>query len=389
MKSNPVRMSLRLAGAFATTILAGACATAPIPYKAPVQVTPPSGRVAVTQSLMIFDASGSQSAQFADGKSTLESVVAAMPNGSYDAGHVHFGGGQREASGISAFDRNGLASVARDAEFLEGSSPLYSIFENEAAEALSGGSGRAAVLIISDGLATDYAGRADEDQRTLEAARTLASERGDVCFHTIQSGDAAAGATLLRSIADITSCGSFRNASSLGTASALQQFSSSVYLGGAPAPSRPAPRATPVAAALPDTDGDGVVDPRDDCPNTLKAARVDARGCWTLHDLRFAVNGAGIEMGFTSSLREDIEVLKANPDVRIRVDGHTDSDGSAAYNQGLSERRASSVRDYLVSEGLEADRFTVKGFGESAPIVPNDSADNKRRNRRVELTIIN
>ena len=239
------------------------------------------------------------------------------------------------------------------------------------------------MLIISDGLATDYAGRADEGSRTLEAARALASERGDVCFHTIQSGNAAEGATLLRSIADITSCGSFRNASSLGTASALQQFSSAVYLGGAPAP-----RSTPVAAALPDTDGDGVVDPRDDCPNTLRAARVDARGCWTLNDLRFAVNGAGIETGFTSSLRSDIEVLKANPDVRIRVDGHTDSDGSATYNKSLSERRATSVRDFLVSEGLDADRFEVKGFGEASPIVPNDSSANKRRNRRVELTIL-
>ncbi len=244
-------------------------------------------------------------------------------------------------------------------------------------------------MIISDGLATDYAGRADENQRTLEAARALASERGDVCFHTIQSGDAAAGATLLRSISDLTSCGSFRNASSLGSASALQQFSSAVYLGGAaPAPSRPAPRATPVAAALPDTDGDGVVDPRDDCPNTLRSARVDARGCWTLHDLRFAVNGAGIQQGFESSLREDINVLKANPDVRIRVDGHTDSDGSAAYNQGLSERRASSVRAYLVSRGLDLARFTVKGFGEESPIAPNDSRENKRRNRRVESTIL-
>ena len=59
-----------------------------------------------------------------------------------------------------------------------------------------------------------------------------------------------------------------------------------------------------------------------------------------------------------------VAVLEANPGVRIRVDGYTDSDGSAAYNQSLSERRAASVRDYLVSAGLDADRFEVKGFGE-------------------------
>ena len=68
--------------------------------------------------------------------------------------------------------------------------------------------------------------------------------------------------------------------------------------------------------------------------------------------------------------------------------GYTDSDGAAAYSQALSERRVQSVRDYLVAAGMASDQLTVKGFGESNPVALNDSAANKRLNRRVELTII-
>ena len=188
----------------------------------------------------------------------------------------------------------------------------------------------------------------------------------------------------MQSLAKVTSCGSYRKASSLGTASALQQFSRSVYLSKEPAPEKK------VAAALPasDTDGDGVVDSKDACPGTLKQAKVDSRGCWELHDLRFEVNGAGIAPEITKALRQDIDVLKANPNVRIRIDGYTDSDGAAAYNKNLSERRAASTRDFFAGQGLKADRFEIKGFGEENPIVPNDSKENKRTNRRVELTIL-
>ncbi|HKK50619.1 MAG TPA: OmpA family protein [Myxococcota bacterium] len=372
----------------ACVIVLGACARAPIPYQDPVPVTPPSGPIAVRQAVTIFDASGSQADRFADGKATLESVVAAMPDGAYQAGQIHFGGTDREGVPVSAFDRSQLASAAREATFLEGTSPLYAAFENDLAAAIGDGEGRAAVVLISDGLATDLAGRSGVEERTLEAARRAMEGRdGEVCFHTIQSGDSVVGGALLQSIAGLSECGSARNASSLSSASALQAFAREVYLSEAPGP-EPEPAATPVSTPLPDSDGDGVADPMDACAGTLARARVDSRGCWTLSELRFAVNGDEIEMGFASGLSEDIEVLEANPDVRVRIDGHTDSDGSAAYNQSLSRRRAESVRDYMVSQGLDADRFEIRGFGESQPIGPNDSEESKRRNRRVELTIL-
>lgn len=384
MKQSFASQSFVVAGGLALVAMLGACATPP-PYQEPIAVTPPSGSVAVTQAVTVLDASGSKEAAFPAAKATLESLVAAMPEGSYEASQLSFGGGQRAAAGGGNFDRATLAAAANGATFLQGSTPLYSVLDNEVTDAIGSSDGRAAVVIISDGLATDYQGRADEAGRALASAEALAANReGEVCFHTVQSGSVAGGAALLRSISEVTGCGSFTTTNDLASAEALQAFSRNAYLGGAPAP---AP-AVDVAAAPPDTDGDGVIDPQDECPGTLRQARVDSRGCWALNDLRFEVNGAGIESGFEESLAEDIAVLKANPLVRIRVDGHTDSDGAAAYNQALSERRASAVRDYLISAGLDADRLEVKGFGESNPAVPNDSAGNKRRNRRVEFTIL-
>ena len=132
-----------------------------------------------------------------------------------------------------------------------------------------------------------------------------------------------------------------------------------------------------------------MLDPNDACPNTLAAARVDGRGCWTLQGLQFAVNSAEIDRRYTTMLLEATAVLKANPDVKISIDGHTDADGSDAYNQLLSERRAASVLNYLETEGgLAAGRFVSKGYGESRPAAPNDTREHKAVNRRVELTIV-
>lgn len=372
----------------AVALAAAGCATTPIPYKAPISATPPAGQVIVSQAVNLFDSSGSQEASFADGKAALESIVGVMPNGTYNAGHVHFGGFEREATGIAAFNRTTLATAAKDAAWLEGTTPIANVLTTDLGALIGSAPGRAAVVLISDGLATDYAGREGMGDGAVEAASALAASRqGETCYHTVQTGNDPAGAATLQAIANATRCGSFRNVSALASASALQQFSRDVYLGAGPAP---APAPAPRAAAPGDADGDGVLDPNDACPGTLAAARVDGRGCWTLQGLQFAVNSAEIDRRYTAMLHEAIDVLKANPDVRISIDGHTDADGSDAYNQGLSERRAASVLDYFATEGgLDRSRFVSRGYGESRPAAPNDTRENKAINRRVELTIVN
>lgn len=81
-------------------------------------------------------------------------------------------------------------------------------------------------------------------------------------------------------------------------------------------------------------------------------------------------------------------LLRDNPNARIRIAGHTDSDGSEASNKTLSERRAQSVYQYLVNTGISANRLTTVGYGESIPLVPNSSAANKAKNRRIEFTVL-
>jgi OOP family OmpA-OmpF porin len=140
-----------------------------------------------------------------------------------------------------------------------------------------------------------------------------------------------------------------------------------------------------------DSDGDGVVDSRDDCPNTPAGATVTDAGCAVqivLQNVLFELNSDRISSEYTPTLDHIADSLKARPDIRsIEVIGHTDSTGSATYNQTLSERRAKAVADYLVAQGVNGALFSTKGMGESSPIADNGTAEGRAQNRRVELKL--
>jgi OOP family OmpA-OmpF porin len=76
-----------------------------------------------------------------------------------------------------------------------------------------------------------------------------------------------------------------------------------------------------------------------------------------------------------------------NPDLRVRIDGHADSTGTAKFNQGLSERRASAVRTYLEGLGVDPSRLETKGFGMTAPVASNDTPEGMAQNRRCQMTV--
>ncbi len=148
-----------------------------------------------------------------------------------------------------------------------------------------------------------------------------------------------------------------------------------------------------VAAAVPvstigDEDGDGVPDDRDACPGTPKGVVVDERGCWAAEDkLLFAFDSAVIKKDYYPVLDETKVIFDAYPAMTVQIDGHTDSVGTDAYNQKLSERRANAVMKYLVNQvGISADRLTAVGHGEAKPAYPNDTPENRSKNRRVEFT---
>ncbi|MEO5345227.1 MAG: OmpA family protein [Magnetococcus sp. YQC-9] len=138
-----------------------------------------------------------------------------------------------------------------------------------------------------------------------------------------------------------------------------------------------------------DSDKDGVTDDKDQCPNTPLGAKVNTVGCWVLENLHFKTDKAQIEPISFPLLDSVVTVLKNNPNVRIEVQGHTDNTGKPAHNDRLSKARAESVKQYLVKKGIDAKRLTAAGFGANKPVAPNTTPDGRAKNRRVELKPMN
>lgn len=141
-----------------------------------------------------------------------------------------------------------------------------------------------------------------------------------------------------------------------------------------------------------DSDNDGVVDRLDECPNSAPGVQVDIKGCEIKEEIRlqgvnFESNSDRLLPGAESVLTDAAATLRKNPSIEVEVAGHTDSDGAADYNEGLSARRAQTVYDYLADNGVATDRMTVRGYGESQPIADNTTATGKAQNRRVLLRI--
>lgn len=166
--------------------------------------------------------------------------------------------------------------------------------------------------------------------------------------------------------------------------------------GGVDEPPPPAPAPAPAPAAPPpnpDLDGDGVLNERDKCPNTRPGAVVDLDGCEveaviSLEGVHFDFDKATLRPEAIVILNEAAGLLKTNERVVVEVAGHTDSVGSEQYNQGLSERRANAVRDYLQSQGVNATRLSARGYGELQPVASNDTDEGRQANRRVELIVL-
>ncbi|MBN8832137.1 MAG: OmpA family protein [Sphingomonadales bacterium] len=104
--------------------------------------------------------------------------------------------------------------------------------------------------------------------------------------------------------------------------------------------------------------------------------------------ITFATNQSAIQPQFQPTLDQVAATLAEYPKTMIDVLGHTDSDGSEAYNQALSERRAQSVASYLSSHGVASVRMATRGYGEMQPIASNETPDGKQQNRRVEIKIV-
>src|SRR5579863_1088163 len=123
--------------------------------------------------------------------------------------------------------------------------------------------------------------------------------------------------------------------------------------------------------------------------DVLQARPTDRGLVLTLGDVLFETGRSGLKMGATGNLNKLVAFLNRYPDRTALIEGYTDSVGSEDYNQGLSERRADSVKSYLVGEGIGATRLSATGKGERDAVASNDSAGGRQQNRRVEVIISN
>ncbi len=148
---------------------------------------------------------------------------------------------------------------------------------------------------------------------------------------------------------------------------------------------------------IPDTDGDGVNDEEDKCPNQPGPARnggcpekaqiMQAKVDTTAHQIFFATGKSTLLAKSYKPLNALAALLKANTDLGMDIEGHTDNVGTDAANLKLSQARAESVMKYLKSKGVTASRMTAKGYGESLPKADNSTAEGRAQNRRVELKL--
>jgi len=119
----------------------------------------------------------------------------------------------------------------------------------------------------------------------------------------------------------------------------------------------------------------------------MQAKQTERGIVLTLQDVLFDTGRAELKSGASSTIINLASFMKDYPDRRVRIEGFTDSTGSAEFNQQLSENRALAVKDALVLAGIEANRIDVQGFGESNPVASNDTNEGRQLNRRVEILI--
>lgn len=345
-------------------LIAGCATSEPAVQKVDARPLQPAAgeRVVVDHLLVIVDSSGSleDGAVFYEERALVESFVASSPDGSYEAGAVAFGGFDRSEIAMAPFDRSQFQADNAETPYLESGTPLHKVL-SEQKQTLGGRSGRAAVVIFSDGQVTDEFGRSVEEERIVATATELSeSYDGTLCFHTVQVGESEAGGRLLRRISEVTGCGTARSASAANSEAQLHAMHRDVFLGA----EKQAPALPAVAAAPP----------------------TSAPGRWSVN---FGFDSAQVDSRYGDELGEVAARLDADPGSRVRIQGHTDSQGDGDYNRQLSMRRAEATRDALVDAGADAGRIDVQGFGEESPLFADDgSASNRAANRRTDIEIV-
>jgi OOP family OmpA-OmpF porin len=306
--------------------------------------------------VVVMDASSSMKFDYEDrsnfynAKDVVTHLNQTIPELGYQSALVGFGSGScvnredaRVVYGPATYSRADFSNGLTMLECAGGITPMADGV-NVGGDTVKG-SGQVALILVSDFWQINSGA-------VIAAIDTLKADYGDrLCVHTIKVGDADEGGDLAAALAGVNSCGSSVDAGSLASSAAMAGYVTDVLL--APATVVKYEKNTLSASALFDHDKSNLKD----------------EGKAALHALDESIKAKGASV------------------VDINVIGHTDSDGTEEYNQTLSIRRADAVRDYMVSEGVDAAIIDVSGEGELNPIASNATKEGRAENRRVDIHV--
>lgn len=328
--------------------------------------------------------------------------------------------------GLDSHTREGLAGGLAAVPSSGGTSPA-GLAVNAVGDLLASTPGKTAVIFVSDG--------EDLGHDPIMEAKALKNRYGHrVCLYPVWVGNKPSGKKFMDQFASVMNCGFATDAKDIAASADMARFVEKVFFAmvgdrdgdGVPdnrdrCPDTPAgvkvdangcpldtdgdgvydyldkcpgtPKGVrvdkngcpPAKAARLDSDGDGVYDDQDSCPDTPRGAMVDYRGCWVVKGLNFDFAQADVKIRYNSNLDNIVSILKKNPKLKVRIEGHTDNVGSMAFNEKLSLKRAKAVKTYLVKRGIEEKRLYVIGYSFTRPVTTNDTPEGRALNRRAEL----
>ena len=243
---------------------------------------------------------------------------------------------------------------------IDASSPDMSIFE-----------GKTALIFVGDG---EYAGN-----DPAAATKRLKERYGDnLCVYTVLVGsEDPASIETMKAISDAGECGFYQSAKYLESSQTLADWVAEVFLAKV--------EKEVVMVVVGDSDDDGIPDDMDQCPDTPISAPVNSKGCWLIENIEFDFNKFNLKSEFFTTLYEVAGVMQENSAIMVRINGHTDNIGTEEYNMQLGEKRAMAARQFLIDQGIAADRISTDSFGYSRPAATNGTDWGRARNRRDEF----
>lgn len=343
--------------AILSVALLSACASSP-PYTPPafqaeaIDTTAYAPRV--DAFTVILDASSSMNQEY-QGRSKFDiardlvsNLNQTIPALDYRTGLVAFGSGRciggkdaQAVYGLAPYQGGDFADGLATVTCAAGITPMGEGLDT-GGELLSAESGQVAVILVSDFWNI-------EPQSVVDSvARLNAVHGGNLCLHTIKVGDYIKADRVIAAISADSGCGSAVNADSLGSSAAVADYVKDLLL-------------APVAYQKHSVSAEVLFD--------FDKSVLKPGGKTEIHRLDEGIKAKGLQV-------TDIDIV-----------GHTDSIGSAAYNQGLSERRAMAVKDYMVSDGIDAGIIDASGQGENQPVASNETSSGRTQNRRVDIHV--